>query len=1085
MQYSYKIATVNLNSTSTDVNKGLLRDFVYNHDIDIVMLQEVAYDNFLFIPTHFPLVNISEDNKGTAVLIRKSFNFKDVLLDPNGRIVSFVLNNINYVNIYAHSGSDKRRERNDLFTNRLAVHLNKPGTRFSVLCGDFNCILDGDDTRSNVKNFCAGLKNIIDLFSFKDIAKQLKKAAFTFIRGDSASRLDRFYGPIEFVNEVIDLQNIPVAFSDHHAVIIKVNSLKDHICAKGRGYWKINPSLLDSEEISKRFQDEYIKLKSRSTYNTDLNSWWHFILKPKIKQFYKTESWKINSATQLQKSNYLSELLKMAERQHKGENLTAEIAACKTKLMEIEYNRLNNYSKKLSNLNISEGEKISVFQVSKQINQGHDSQYLRLQGSDGIITEKNELDELIFQHFSKQFDIDNTSTNLRNEENPLDSISKSLDDDDREMMIDPITEEEILNILNACNKKKSPGIDGLTYEFYITHYDLIKKDLTKLLNGYLTATYSPPKEFTDGIVILIPKKGDNKQLENYRPITLLNTDHKLLTKIIAARIQEKMDKLIGPGQSACVKNLSCSDNLKDIRKMMTKAAETKRFKGFLLSLDLEKAFDRVNHSFLWDVLMKFGFPEQIINCVKKLYVHASSRVLYNGFLSKEFKIKASVRQGCPLSMLLFVLYIEPLIRRIYANTCGILAYDKILKVTAYADDLNVYVRNCEEFDLIIQIISSFSKFAKIRLNQRKSAFLRINNCISGPFLIPEADDLKILGVVFKNSWNSSIDQNYNKLVNDIKYRLTLNSFRKLSLVEKCWFVNSFVLSKLWYIAKIFPPKNIHLAKIKASVGNFIWNNQIFKVDRRQLYLSAENGGLGLQDPESKCKAIFIRNVLQSDCPSNDEYLLRYKYTSKLSRNSREWLETANMIKSNYNLHSCKLIYLYFIDEFKFKPKVEIEYPQMSWETAWLNLSSNFLQPEDRSSVYNFLNDLIPNRFKLFQYGIRKVTDNKCEICFEIDNNLHRLKSCPNVMEIRNWTEQILRTRMNVRCNDLEDILFSHIDKNSIQQKAALWITVHFVGFVFRKFPKCSLYVFKKSIRELRWNKRKQFVLHFGTLLNIC
>lgn len=94
------------------------------------------------------------------------------------------------------------------------------------------------------------------------------------------------------------------------------------------------------------------------------------------------------------------------------------------------------------------------------------------------------------------------------------------------MLSEPITVEEIWQILKTCNQKKSPGPDGLTYEFYLKHFHLMKDDMCRLFNGYLTGSMNPPKDFTDGIVTLIPKRGDLTLLENYRPITLLNADYK-------------------------------------------------------------------------------------------------------------------------------------------------------------------------------------------------------------------------------------------------------------------------------------------------------------------------------------------------------------------------------------------------------------------------------------------------------------------------------------------------------------------------------------------------------------------------------
>ena len=138
MNFVCSVATINLNSTNTAANKSLLKEFINEHNIDIVFLQEVSYNDLSFVSSHNGLVNISVDRKGTAILIRKGFNYSDFIFDPSGRILSVVVNEVNYINIYAHSGSDKKRERDELFTEGLSVHLNKPGTAYTMLGGDFN-----------------------------------------------------------------------------------------------------------------------------------------------------------------------------------------------------------------------------------------------------------------------------------------------------------------------------------------------------------------------------------------------------------------------------------------------------------------------------------------------------------------------------------------------------------------------------------------------------------------------------------------------------------------------------------------------------------------------------------------------------------------------------------------------------------------------------------------------------------------------------------------------------------------------------------------------------------------------------------
>lgn len=144
----------------------------------------------------------------------------------------------------------------------------------------------------------------------------------------------------------------------------------------------------------------------------------------------------------------------------------------------------------------------------------------------------------------------------------------------------------------------------------------------------------------------------------------ININYKLFIK--KGRKDEKQTASISWNRSDSVPpKKSCIHHLKDQRRIFTKSCENKRFKGFLVC----NAFERVDHEYLWKILEKFGFPPILISCVKNLYDIASSRVLVNGFSTDVFRIMRSLK---PLIMVLFVFYLEPLVRTIAENLQGFL-----------------------------------------------------------------------------------------------------------------------------------------------------------------------------------------------------------------------------------------------------------------------------------------------------------------------------------------------------------------------------------------------------------------------------
>lgn len=495
----------------------------------------------------------------------------------------------------------------------------------------------------------------------------------------------------------------------------------------------------------------------------------------------------------------------------------------------------------------------------------------------------------------------------------------------------------------------------------------------------------------------------------------------------------------------------------------------------------------MNHDFLWKVLQKFNFPETFINCIKSVYANASSRILINGFLSREININCSVRQGCPMSMVLFVLYIEPLIRQISNSIPAVLVYDKFINVFAYADDLVVFIKTDLEFDKLFSILDSYGLVAQIRLNYHKSSFLRLNNVHVGPQRIHEVDSMKILGVIFQKTWSSMVNANYGRLITNLKAVLKMHNVRQLNILERCIVLNVYILSKLWYVAQIIPPSNQHLAQIKSACGKFIWTSFIFKLNRNQLYMDYRKGGLRLVDPEAKTKALFLKNVFHNYDKNGRNmeecYLLKDSINGKLSRNAREWLREGMLLNENLNLQTTHLLYEYLIDRNRQLPAIETKM-QLDWENVWENVSSNFLPLNERAYLYIFINDLVPNKEKLKAYNIGHINATVCEKCSLSDTNEHRIKQCPKAKMIWDWCTNIIRQKMKINVNDIEDILQLRIHPTSKQLKAALWLTAKAISFNLRA-REPSLFIFKKEIREIRWNNRNGFETEFGNYLNIC
>jgi Reverse transcriptase (RNA-dependent DNA polymerase) len=152
-------------------------------------------------------------------------------------------------------------------------------------------------------------------------------------------------------------------------------------------------------------------------------------------------------------------------------------------------------------------------------------------------------------------------------------------------------------------------------------------------------------------------------MKSFRPISLLNYDYKLLTRILKFRVDELLPIVVDDVQAACNRRNNISSALYHIRDKLAEM-RFRRKNGVMVSFDLDHAFDRVCHRFILDILRKLNFNNNFIELLKKIMENSHSKILINGRLSPEIKISSSVRQGDPLSMTLFAIYINTVLQKL-------------------------------------------------------------------------------------------------------------------------------------------------------------------------------------------------------------------------------------------------------------------------------------------------------------------------------------------------------------------------------------------------------------------------------------
>ncbi|KAJ4933329.1 hypothetical protein JOQ06_030161, partial [Pogonophryne albipinna] len=387
----------------------------------------------------------------------------------------------------------------------------------------------------------------------------------------------------------------------------------------------------------------------------------------------------------------------------------------------------------------------------------------------------------------------------------------------------PLTIQELQTALQGMQGRRAPGIDGLSVEFYKADWDVLSHDLLDVFNESL-ASGSMPMSCRRAVITLLPKKGNLQDIKNWRPVYLLCVDYKLLSKALATRLGRAVEQVIHRDQTYCVPGRSMVDNVHLIRDVLEVSSSLGINTG-LISLDQEKAFDRVEHSFLWKVMEKFGFSAGFIAKIKVLYNKIESVLKFNGGLCAPFRVCRGVRQGCALSGMLYALSLEPLLNKIRSKLQGLFlpGFGGGMVLSAYADDIIVFIRDQKDTDILVDIVRDFSSVSAARVNWRKSEALAVGEWSGGLPVLPQnmiwkKDGLKYLGVFLGNK----------------------------SIVLRNWDVIGKIEGKLSKWKWLLPQMSFKglLAQIQKKLVDFFWEG-LHWVPQGVLFLSREEGGQGL------------------------------------------------------------------------------------------------------------------------------------------------------------------------------------------------------------------------------------------------
>uniref|UniRef100_A0A3Q2ZDV5 Reverse transcriptase domain-containing protein n=1 Tax=Kryptolebias marmoratus TaxID=37003 RepID=A0A3Q2ZDV5_KRYMA len=376
--------------------------------------------------------------------------------------------------------------------------------------------------------------------------------------------------------------------------------------------------------------------------------------------------------------------------------------------------------------------------------------------------------------------------------------------------------------------------------FWVSIRTLVFEMLKELLeNGCLTHTMK------QGVITLIPKPGkDPTLLDNLRPITLLNNDYKLLTHIFANRLKSGIYQIISDTQSGFIKGHSMHSNIRLILDLIDYNHLLEN-EGFVLFLDFYKAFDMIEHEFMFKTLDLFGFGNKCINVIKTFYKDTNSSVCLPHGTSQRFSINKGIKQGCPISPLLFIAAAEMLSISIKNAQFGkLLVLGKEFSISQLADDTTLFLKNLNEIPKILNLIEIFSKASGLKLNLNKCEILPLKDCpISTAFNIPIKSNVKYLGVHINKNKSDLENLNIWEKLQKCKTQLNKWTHRDLSILGRIFLTKMESISRLIYPAYTLGIPNSAIKSINRMNFDFIWKQKTHYIRKGNLIKQFEDGGL--------------------------------------------------------------------------------------------------------------------------------------------------------------------------------------------------------------------------------------------------
>jgi exonuclease III len=872
--------SLNVRGIAQDTKQFALSVYIKRANAKILLLQETNLldtSSTLLLNDHKIYINEPINlNSGTAIAFHSTLAEHltvvnhTIIMKGHCQAIEVILFNTSciIINIYMPQNNNIALQLMQQLDAYMSARTDDP---VIILGGDWNVTTTPEDRVNCIELRSALKQKLIDYtatYNLRDVWRffhpDSRTYTYTGVHHNSPrARLERFYVSKSSVPHIVESEIIQ-SFSDHAGVTMFFRPIPPSRSAR---LWKFKASLTE-DEVYNNIIKNIIEHFSSVSNDEPLSTW------DNMKTELRVASQRYEAVKRRETLSELKNLERSIQHYQSKHHLTEEE---KMILERIETTHKNYYkshtedSQKThqSNLIHEINQPTPYFlKLAKERKLSSTIQQLRTNGA--ISSNQEEINKTIHSHFSGLFTSESPTIN---DTSPLFQDLYQLSETERVKCDADLTASELTNALYQMKKGKAPGMDGFSVEFYQFYWKSLQH-LFRRMTLESFRTNKLPVSTQQSLLILIPKGGDRLELNNWRPISLPNTDYKIISKSLSTRLGQVLPNLLSSDQSFCVPGRSIFTNIHLVRDSIHYANDENIPLG-IVSLDQKSAFDRVEHTYLHHILKTFGFGENFRNIISTLYSDVRCFIRLGNNILKPFHFGRGIRQGDPLSGLLFSISIEPFLQLCNKELKPFSlpvpdSDDQHLAVTAYADDVNFLITREEGFEKLYTLFMQYGSMSGAALNNSKSSGLFTGAWRSrtdSPLDFKWSNEGgKFLGVFL----GSATWQEKNWYILQTKAKSTLSNWRNFnnltSLRGRRIVINQLVGSKFNHALLSINPTKDFLTIIDKLVIHYIWNGRHW-LHPNYIYSPVSKGGLGVTHIPSRVNTFrmkFIQSYLEAE-----------------------------------------------------------------------------------------------------------------------------------------------------------------------------------------------------------------------------